>query len=123
MTEKKSSKKPKNDSKNIGIDVKPPKNKCEGDKHCPFHGEKSLRGRIFSGTVIQAKTPKHAVVEWEWKKIVPKYERYEKRRTRVAVHNPACIGAEVGDRVKIMETRKISKTKSFVVIEKENASS
>ena len=127
MTEKKSRKGPKkgsekavekSDSNNIGVDVKPPKERCENDKNCPFHGNLSLRGRMFTGTVIRSKIPKHAVVEWTWKRRVPKYERYEKRRTRLVVHNPVCINAQAGDTVKIMEARKISKTKNFVIIEK-----
>ena len=132
MTEKKSTKNQKKESKpinstksavpakNIGIKVNPPKDICKDDIHCPFHGTASLRGRVFNGTVISAKTPKSARVEWTWKRKVPKYERYEKRRARIIAHNPTCINAEVGDTVKIMETRKISKTKSFIVIEKIN---
>ena len=122
MTAKKSPKDQKKGSKDIGLGIKPPKDSCQGDKNCPFHGEKNVRGRIFHGTVIRAKVPRAALVEWGWKKEVPKYERYEKRRTRVTAHNPACINAQVGDMVKLIETRKISKTKNFVIVEK-NASS
>ncbi len=106
--------------KTIGIDVKAPKERCENDKNCPFHGTIGVRGRAFTGKVIRAKVPKNAVVEWSWNKHIPKYERYEKRRTRLKVHSPACINAAEGDIVKIMETRKISKTKSFVIVEKES---
>jgi len=49
---------------------------------------------------------------------IPKYERYSKRRTKLLVHNPDCLNAQVGDVVKIMETRPLSKTKHFVVIGK-----
>jgi len=119
LTEKKSTKDPKKEY-NIGIDVKPPKDTCE-DKHCPFHGTISLRGRVFEGTVVRAKIPRMALVEWGWKRHVPKYERYEKKRTKVIVHNPPCMNVEVGDCVKIMETRKISKTKNFVIIENESS--
>ena len=54
-------------------------------------------------------------VEWERKEYMPKYERYERRRTRVKAHNPDSIAAKMGDIVKIVETRPISKTKSFIV--------
>ena len=101
----------------IGIDVPMPKKPCEGDKNCPFHGELTLRGRILSGTVIKAKMPKYALVESVRKKFMPKYERYERRRTRISAHNPLCIGAKEGDKVKMAESRKLSKTKSFVIIE------
>lgn len=108
------------ESKNIGIAVKAPEKACE-DKHCPFHGEQNVRGRTFVGKVIRAKVPKSVTVEWTGKRYVPKYERYEKTRTRIKAHSPECIGAQEGDTVKIIETRKISKTKNFVVIEKVEA--
>ncbi len=102
--------------KNIGMGVKPPKKKCEDDK-CPFHGNLSCRGRVFVGTIISDKARKTVIVEWTRKYFLKKYERYEKRRTKLKAHNPPCINAKKGDVVKIMECRKLSKTKSFVVIE------
>ena len=80
----------------------------------------SLRGRTFVGKVISAKAQKTATVEWERRLYIQKYQRYEKRRTRVHVHNPPEIDAVQGDIVKIMETRPISKTKNFIIIEKIN---
>lgn len=109
------------DAKNIGVNVKSPGKKCEGDKHCPFHGEQNVRGRTFVGKVVRAKIPKCVTVEWSGLRFIPKYERYKKIRTRVKAHSPECISAVEGDTVKIMETRKISKTKNFVVIEKMEA--
>ena len=76
----------------------------------------SLRGRIFVGTVISSKMQKTVTVEWERKNYMKKYERYEKRRSRVKAHNPDSINAQEGDIVKIMECRPLSKTKNFVVI-------
>ncbi len=78
----------------------------------------ALRGREFVGTVLKAKAQKTATVEWERKYFVPKYERYETRRSRVQVHNPTEINATHGDRVRIMECRPLSKTKKFVIVEK-----
>ena len=101
--------------KNIGIEVDLPKEKCD-DKHCPFHGEIKVRGRTFVGTVIKKSIHKTILVEWPRAHYIPKFERYEKRRTRVTVHNPKCIDAKIGDKVMIGETRPISKTKNFVVI-------
>ena len=49
---------------------------------------------------------------------ISKYERYEKRTTTLVAHNPPCVNAKTGDIVKVMECRPVSKTKSFVVIEK-----
>jgi len=93
------------------------KEECN-DKKCPFHGNLKCRGRTFTGTVISAKMHKTVTVEWSWKHYIPKYERYENRRTRVKAHNPKCIDAKEGEIVKISECRPLSKTKNFVVIEK-----
>jgi small subunit ribosomal protein S17 len=101
---------------NIGIDVKPPKQKCE-DENCPFHGSLTCRGRSFTGTVVSDKMHKTVVVEWVRKNYLKKYERYEKRRTKLKVHNPPCINAKEGDLVSIVECKPLSKTKNFVIVE------
>ena len=44
-----------------------------------------------------------------------KYERYLRKRSRVQAYNPECINAKTGDVVSIGETRRLSKTKAFVV--------
>jgi small subunit ribosomal protein S17 len=75
------------------------------------------RGRSFVGKVVRAKMHKTVVVEWERRVLIPKFERYEKRRSKVNAHNPENINAKEGDVVKIEETRPLSKTKSFVVTE------
>jgi small subunit ribosomal protein S17 len=104
-------------SRNIGLDVPMPKENCD-DHNCPFHGTLLPRGRVFVGRIISAKQPKSTTVEWETRAFLPKYERYEKRRTRVHAHNPPCISAKEGDDVKIAECRPLSKTKNFVIIQK-----
>ena len=88
------------------------------DSKCPFHGSLSLRGRQFTGTVISTKMRKTAVIEFERLYFLKKYERYEKRRTRLKVHNPMCINAKEGEIVEVMECRPLSKTKNFVIIKK-----
>ncbi len=88
------------------------------DRHCPFHGSISLRGRSFVQKVISTSPQRTATVEMERRAYIPKYERYEKKRTRLHAHNPDCISASVGDKVRIMECRPISKTKHFVITEK-----
>jgi len=103
-------------SKNIGVKVKLPRKKCK-DKDCPFHGSLKCRGRIFIGVVISTKMQKTATVEFGRQYYLPKYERYEKRRTRIKAHNPDCVNAKDGDIVRISECRPLSKTKNFVVIE------
>ena len=103
--------------KNIGYDVKPPEKECD-DPDCPFHGKLPVRGKIIEGNVVSSKMSKTVVVERNYLFFVSKYERYERRRNRVAAHNPDCINAKKGDKVKIAECRPLSKTKHFVVIEK-----
>ena len=76
----------------------------------------SLRGRTFVGTVISARMQKTVTVEWERKHFLKKYERYEKRKSKVKAHNPESVNAKEGDVVKIMECRPISKTKNFIVV-------
>ncbi|MCX8158569.1 MAG: 30S ribosomal protein S17 [Candidatus Diapherotrites archaeon] len=89
------------------------------DKKCPFHGNVKIRGQIIEGyKVMSTKMPKGAVVEKILTQYIPKYERYKKVKSKLTVHNPPCINAQRGDIVTIAECRKLSKTKSFVIIEK-----
>ncbi len=101
---------------NIGVEVAAPKKTCT-DKKCPFHGAVRVRGRQFIGRVISSKMSKTVTVEWSRQKFWPKYERYETLRSRLKAHNPDCINAKDGQVVRIMETRPLSKTKNFTVIE------
>ncbi len=106
------------ETKNIGINVKAPTKTCN-DKNCPFHGDLKVHGRQIVATVISLKSRKTAKVQWKEIVKLPKYERsYYETRT-LLVHKPSCIDVEVGDVVKIMETRPISKLKHFVIVEVE----
>jgi small subunit ribosomal protein S17 len=87
------------------------------DKRCPVHGSISVRGNVFTGLVVSAKPSKTVVVERAMVKFVPKYERYSKSKGRIYAHSPDCIGAKEDDVVRVGETRRLSKTKSFVVLE------
>ncbi len=89
-----------------------------GDLNCPFHGHLRTRGHVIEGVVVSAKMEKTAIVRRDYLHYVPKYERYERRHSRIPAHNPPCINAREGDRVKIAECRPISKTVAFVIIEK-----
>lgn len=104
----------------IGIRVKIPQREC-ADPLCPFHGKLSLRGRILAGTVAKSAAVKTVVVRRDYNRYVPKYMRYERRHSHVMAHNPPCIEASVGDAVRIMECRPISKAVSFVVVERTNS--
>jgi len=102
--------------KSIGIEAKKPEKECNDEK-CPWHGKLALRGRVFVGTVVSVKPHKTAIVKWNYHYFLKKYERYEKRNTRIVAYNPECIDVKKGDNVKIAECRPLSKTKSFTVIE------
>lgn len=103
--------------RNIGIDVVPPTSECS-DRNCPFHGSLPVRGLIIDGVVATVKMNKTVIVERNYLRYDKKYERYEKRTSRYASHAAPCLGLKVGDRVRIMECRPVSKTVAFAVIEK-----
>jgi len=75
------------------------------------------RGRTFKGIVVSDKAQRTVTVEWNRRVYVPKYERYQKKRSKVKAHNPEEIDAKEGDEVIIKECRPISKTKKFIVVE------
>ena len=103
-------------ARDIGLDVRAPKQKCD-DPHCPFHGRLSIRGQVLEGTVVSTAMQRTAVVEPTLLTRVPKYERYEKRRRRYLAHSPPCLGVMVGHKVRIAETRPLSKLVSFCIVE------
>ena len=73
---------------------------------------------MLEGTIISDKMDKTVVVEREYLQFSKKFVRYEKRHGHIPSHNPPCIDAKEGDRVRIAECRPISKTVSFVVVER-----
>ena len=89
------------------------------DKNCPFHGELSVRGRVFEGNVVK-KFHKRIVIAFERVVYIPKYERYAKSKTRLHARLPDCLYNEinVGDYVRIQECRPLSKIIKFVVVKK-----
>jgi small subunit ribosomal protein S17 len=90
---------------------------CE-DNFCPFHGNRKLklRGRIFEGRVTK-KLHGRVTIQFERMLKIPKYERYEKRKTKIHARLPSCMEHDVseGDLIQIGETRPISKMIHFVV--------
>ena len=101
----------------IGQDVKIPQTECD-DKNCPFHGTLKVHGRQIVGTVTSDKMKKTVLVSWERRIYVPKFERYEKKMSKVKAHSSPCLNIKTGDTVRIMSCRPLSKTTNFVVIEK-----
>jgi small subunit ribosomal protein S17 len=94
--------------------------KCT-DKLCPLHGidKLKLRGRTFEGVVIK-KAFMRAVILFERVVYIPKYERYEKRKTKMHARLPKCMDSEIniGDLIEIAECRPLSKIIHFVVTKK-----
>ena len=110
-------------SRNIGIPgVEPPKIKADEckDQSCPFHGNTRIRGKITKGVIVSKKSKNTVIIRRDYVQFVKKYQRYERRNTRLACHLPDCLSYEiqVGDLVRVGESRKVSKTKAFIVLEK-----
>ncbi len=101
----------------MSLSSKRPKKTCN-DKNCPFHGKLPIRGRILEGTVTSAKMDKTVVVRRDYLNYVPKFKRYERRHSHLPAHSPPCINVKEGDKVRIAECRPVSKTVSFVVVER-----
>jgi small subunit ribosomal protein S17 len=91
--------------------------KCN-DKYCFIHGSEKvkLRGRTFEGEVIK-KLHGRVTIQFERMMKLRKYERYEKRKTKLHARLPDCMKDSIliGDRIQIAETRPISKTIHFMV--------
>jgi small subunit ribosomal protein S17 len=74
------------------------------------------RRKVREGKVVSAAMDKTAVVMVERLVTHPQYKKTIRRHKRVAVHdeNGAC---QIGDIVRIMETRPLSKTKRWRYLE------
>lgn len=101
--------------RNPGLELKAPKQEC-ADKKCPFHGEINVKPEFFTGEVIKKDVSRTATIELVRNFYIKKYERYAKRRSRLRVHNPICLNAEINDVVVVAKTRPLSKTKNFVIV-------
>jgi len=99
------------------MSLKKPENACS-DPDCPFHGSLAVRGRLLDGMVVSDRMSKSVVIRIDYTKYNRKYERYSRVSSRITAHNPPCINAKRGERVRIAECRPLSKTKSFCVVEK-----
>ena len=118
-TVEKAAAKPARKTRDIGLGLPLPEGTCD-DIDCPYHGRLPVRGQTIEGTVVSNKMNKTAVVKREYMRMLPKYERYEKRTNKYSAHNPPCISAKIGDEVTIAECRPLSKTVSFVIVRRKN---
>ncbi len=104
------------DARSIGINVNQPSKVCN-DIKCPYHGRLSIRGKLFTGTVISKKAKRMVVIERQYQHHISKYKRYERRRSKLHAYLPECIDVNEGDEVTIGECRPLSKTVAFCVLE------
>ena len=104
--------------RNIGLPVKEPKKKLvENEKNNPFNGSLSIRGKLFEGTVINAKAKGTAVIQKESPIYFKKFKRYGRSKNKIHAHVPSNIIVQEGDHVIAAECRPISKSVSFVIVE------
>jgi small subunit ribosomal protein S17 len=75
------------------------------------------RGRSFEGKVVKI-FPHRVVVEFSRVVKVKKYERFYKKKTKLHARIPKEINLLIGDYVRVMECRPLSKIIHFIVVEK-----
>ena len=72
--------------------------------------------KVRTGTVVRTRSEKTTIVEMVWKQRHRLYRKQMRRVARFYVHDP--LGqCQVGDLVRIQETRPISKTKRWRLLE------
>jgi small subunit ribosomal protein S17 len=105
-------------TKNIGLPVKEPKKKVlKNESANPFNGSLTIRGKLFEGIVINAKTKGTAVIQKESPIYFTKFKRFGRSKNKIHAHVPSNISVQEGDHVIAAECRPISKSVSFVVVE------
>lgn len=72
--------------------------------------------RTLVGEVVSNKMQKTVVVEIVMRRQHPRYKKHMERRKRLKAHDEASV-CGIGDRVKIEETRPLSKEKRWRVVE------
>ncbi len=79
-------------------------------------GDERASRKVREGVVRSTKMDKTIIVEIESRKSHPRYGKTMARRTRYQVHDETNDARE-GDRVRIMETRPLSKTKRWRLVD------
>ena len=75
-----------------------------------------MHHREFLGQVISDKMDKTAVVTVKWSRVHPLYQKRIRKSTRFYVHDPK-NECHIGDTVRIIEIRPLSKTKRWLLKE------
>ena len=81
--------------------------------------ERGLRKRLI-GTVVSNRMEKTAVVLVERLTKHTTYQKYVRRRKRYLAHDPQNL-CQIGDQVRIIESRPLSKRKRWQIIERINS--
>ncbi len=71
--------------------------------------------RVLQGVVVSDKMDKSVIVRVERRVMHPVYKKYIKRSAKYTAHDENNL-CKVGDIVQIMESRPLSKTKTWVVV-------
>merc|ERR1712144_9053 len=106
--------------KSIGLGFKVPLKAKEGryiDKKCPFVGQVSIRGKLLRGVVHRTFMKNTITIRRDYLHYIKKYRRYEKRHKMISAHCAPCFDARPGDEVMIGETRPLTKTVRYNVLE------
>jgi small subunit ribosomal protein S17 len=74
------------------------------------------RRKVRTGVVVSDKMDKTVLVKVDRKMRHPLYKKIVRRSAKLAAHDEG-NEAHVGDRVRVMETRPLSKTKRWRVVE------
>jgi small subunit ribosomal protein S17 len=77
--------------------------------------ERNVR-KFFTGTVVSDKMEKTIVVSVDTFGVHPIYKKRVKKSSKFHVHDENNV-AKVGDVVKFMETRPLSKTKKYILVQ------
>lgn len=72
-------------TRDIGLKVKAPERECT-DKHCPFHGSLSVRGRLFDGKVTSDKSRQTITLQKESPMYFSKFKRYARSKNTIHAH-------------------------------------
>ncbi len=84
----------------------------QNETNTPARSQRKVR----IGTVVSDKMQKSILVAIERKVVHPIYKKYVKRTTKLMAHDEK-QEAKIGDLVKIMETRPLSKRKRWRLVE------
>ncbi len=79
-------------------------------------GEQRKQRKVFVGTVVSDRMQKTVVVSVERFFRHPEYNKLVRRRTKVKAHDEE-QKCRMGDRVRIMETRPLSRDKRWRIVE------